>query len=196
MVRQIISRATKVVPAAVTFISVLASAVGAHADEPFATSAKFSLTYTFTTSTPASPVDVGGGMDLTVNRYLVTTINDANHGFLHLTAGRCINIRFTDRKLQTINSNGYCNFKDRDGDVLYAEYTTSGPKPIKAITLTWTFKSGTGKYDGINGTARDFNSANLDEGDSYQAAGKMVGSYKIVRAGVNDANALVDPTDH
>ena len=192
---QIISRGYRVAVISVAIATALAQTTGVRADEPFATNAKFSLTYTFTTSTPAAPIDVGGGMDLTVNRYLVTTINDANHGFLHLTAGRCINIRFTDRKMQTINSNGYCNFKDRDGDVLYAEYTTSGPKPIKAITLTWTFKSGTGKYDGISGTARDFNSANLDDTDAYQAAGKMVGSYKIVRAGVNDGNALTDPTD-
>ena len=68
----------------------------------------------------------------------------------------------------TIDSKGYCNFKDKDGDSLYAEYTTDGAKPIKAITLSWTFKSGTGKYDGINGTAKDFNSANLDDEGAYQ----------------------------
>lgn len=168
---------------------------GAYADERFATSGKFALTYTFTTSTPASPIDIGAGTDLTVNRYLTTIVNDANGGFLHLTAGRCTNIRFTDRKKQTIDSQGYCNFKDRDGDVLYAEYTTDGPKPIKAITLVWNFKSGTGKYDGITGSAKDFNSANLDETGSYQAAGRMVGSYKIVRSGVSD-DSLNDPPEH
>lgn len=161
--------------------------------EAFATNAKFSLTYTFTTSTPASPIDVGGGLDLTVNRYLTTTVNDSNAGFLNLTAGRCTNIRFTDRKLQTIDSKGYCNFKDRDGDMLYAEYTTDGPKPIKAITLTWSFKSGTGKYDGITGSAKDFNSANLDDTGAYQAAGRMQGSYKIVRSGVSDGNSYDPP---
>lgn len=161
--------------------------------EPFATSAKFSLTYTFATSTPATPIDIGGGTDLTVNRYLTTTVNDANKGFLNLTAGRCTNIRFTDRKMQTIDSKGYCNFKDGDGDVLYAEYTTDGPKPIKAITLAWSFKSGTGKYDGITGSAKDFNSANLDDTGAYQAAGRMQGSYKIVRNGVSDPDANDPP---
>ncbi len=165
----------------------------ARADELFPTSAKFALTYTFTTSTPATPIDVGGGTDLTVNRYLTTTINDASKGFLNLTAGRCTNIRFTDRKAQTIDSKGYCNFKDKDGASLYAEYTTDGAKPIKAITLSWTFKSGTGKYDGINGTAKDFNSANLDDEGAYQAAGKMVGAYKIVRSGTSNSNAYDPP---
>ena len=59
--------------------------------EPFATSRKFSLTYTFTTSTPATPIDVGGGRDLAVNRNLTTTVNDANKGFLNFAAGRCTN---------------------------------------------------------------------------------------------------------
>ncbi len=167
----------------------LCSAQGA---ERFATSGKFSLTYTFATSTPASPIDVGGGMDLTVNRYLTTTVNDAGKGFLNLTAGRCTNIRFTDRKKQTINSKGYCNFKDADGDVLYAEYSTDGPKPIKAVTLSWSFKSGTGKYDGITGSATDFNSTNLDDTGAYQAAGRMEGAYKIVRVGISDAETY-DP---
>ena len=171
----------------------MAPATGSSAAEPFATKAKFALTYTFTTSTPAPAIDIGGGLDLTVNRYLTTTVNEANKGFLHLTAGRCTNIRFTDRKQQTIDSKGYCNFKDQDGDVLYAEYTTSGPKPIKAITLTWTFKSGTGKYDGITGTAEDYNSANLDDSGAYQAAGRMVGSYKIVREGVSEDNGYDPP---
>ena len=93
----------------------------------------------------------------------------------------------------TIDSKGYCNFKDKDGDSLYAEYTTDGAKPIKAITLSWTFKSGTGKYDGINGTAKDFNSANLDDEGAYQAAGKMVGAYKIVRSGTSNSNAYDPP---
>ena len=178
-----------------TIASAVVVSGAARADEPFPTSAKFALTYTFTTSTPATPIDVGGGTDLTVNRYLTTTVNDANKGFLNLTAGRCTNIRFTDRKAQTIDSKGYCNFKDRDGDVLYAEYTTDGAKPIKAITLSWTFKSGTGKYDGISGTAKDFNSANLDDEGSYQAAGKMVGAYRIVRSGTSNGNSLVLPYD-
>ena len=169
--------------------------VGAHADQAFPSDAKFTLTYTFTTSTPASPIDVGAGRDLTVNRYLTTTVNDAGHGFLHLVAGRCTNIRFTNRLMQTIESKGYCNFKDLDGDVLYAEYTTGAPKPLKAITLEWTLTSGSGKYDGISGKATDTNSGNLDDAGSYQAGGKMVGAYKIRQAAPNDVNAMVAPYD-
>ncbi len=168
---------------------------GLHAAEPFPSDAKFSLAYTFTTSTPASPIDVGAGRDLTVNRYLTTTINDAGKGFLHLVAGRCTNIRFTNRQMQTIESKGYCNFKDGDGDVLYAEYTTGTPKPLKAISLEWTLMSGTGKYDGIHGTATDTNSGNVDDAGAYQAGGKMVGSYKITRAPSGDINAMVAPYD-
>ncbi len=152
--------------------------------ESFPTAGKFALSYTFTTSTPAAPIDVGEGRDLTVNRYLVTILNDGGGGFLHLTAGRCTNIRFTNREERTIDSHGYCNFKDADGDLLYAEYVTNGPKPLKAITLEWSFRSGTGKYDGISGTATDTNSGNLDDTGAYQAGGKMTGSYKIKRTGV------------
>ena len=106
----------------ITLVVAFATISGARAEELFATNAKCSLTYTFTTSTHASPIDIGSGTDLTVNRYLVTTINEANKGFLNLTAGRCTNIRFTDRQKQTIDSKGYCNFKDRNGDVLFAEH--------------------------------------------------------------------------
>ena len=150
---------------------------------PISSAGTFSLSYTFTTSSPAAPIDIGDGRDLTVNRYLTTTLNDGGGGFLHLTAGRCTNIRFTNRKERTIESHGYCNFKDVDGDLLYAEYTTNGWKPLKAITLEWVFKSGTGKYDGIQGVASDTNSGNLDDIDAYQAGGKMTGSYKIKRPG-------------
>ena len=193
MASSIVSQERRAAIAGITVVAALATMGNACGEEPFATSAKFSLTYTFTTSTPASPIDVGGGKDLTVNRYLVTTINEAGKGFLNLTAGRCTNIRFTDREMQTIDSKGYCNFKDRDGDVLFAEYTTEGSKPIKAITLAWTFKSGTGKYDGISGTAKDFNSANLDDESAYQAAGRMVGSYKILHHGISDGDSYDPP---
>ena len=169
-------------PVGLALATMLTMTTAAVAADPFPTAAKFTLVYTFTTSTPASPIDVGEGRDLTVNRYLTTTLNDAGSGFLHLTAGRCTNIRFTNRHDRTIDSMGYCNFRDKDGDLLYAEYSTSGPKPLSAITLTWTFKSGTGKYDGISGSASDTNSGNLDEGDSYQAGGKMAGSYAIKRS--------------
>ena len=44
--------------------------------------------------------------------------------------------------------------------------------------------SGAGKYDGITGTADATNSNNIDDQGAYQAAGKMVGSYRIVRPNV------------
>ena len=153
----------------------------AGAAEPFASKGDFSVTYTFTTSSPAAPIDVGSGRDLTVNSYLATTIDDAGRGFLHNTAGHCTNIRFTDRTQRTIDSKGYCHFKDVDGDELFAEYTT-GVVPSSAITVAWTFKSGTGKYDGIEGQAKGPNSNNLDDQGAYQAAGRMAGSYAIRRA--------------
>lgn len=150
--------------------------------DSFPSSGKFSVTYTFSTSTPAMPIDVGGGRDLTVNNYLVTTINDADGGLLHHLAGHCTNIRFTRRSERTVDTSAYCNFKDADGDELFAEYATGGPVPIKAIVNRWKFVSGTGKYDGIQGTAVDNNTGNLDDQGAYQAAGKMVGSYRITRA--------------
>ena len=158
---------------------------------PLPSAGTFAILYTFTTSTPATPIDIGGGRDLTVNHYLATTINDAGQGFLHNTAGHCTNIRFTDRERRSIDSKGYCNFKDLDGDVLYAEYTT-GLVPSRAITFTFELKYGTGKYAGISGRARATNSNNLDDQGAYQAAGKMTGSYKIVRPAVADENRTHD----
>ena len=164
-----------------TFGCAVAPACTAQASDQFPSEGRFAVTYTFATSTPAAPIDVGAGRDLTVNRYLVTTYNDAGAGFLHLTAGQCVNIRFTIRDKRAIDTNAYCHFKDRDGDELFTSYTTGGQVPAKAITITWTFISGTGKYDGISGTAAATNSNNLDDQGAYQAAGKMTGSYKIVR---------------
>ncbi len=181
----------KPVPAALSALMVFFGACAASAGDAFPSASNFSITYTFTTSTPAAPSDLGGGRDLTVNNYLVTTINDAGKGLLHNTAGHCTNIRFTDRLQRTIDSKGYCNFKDADGDVLYADYTT-GVVSSKAITITFTFKYGTGKYDGITGQAYGPNSNNLDDQGAYQAAGKMTGSYRIQRATTVSQEGLHD----
>ena len=126
-----------------------------------------------------APIEVGGDRDLTVNNYLATMVNDEGGGFLNLVAGHCTNIRFTNRTTRTISTNAYCNFKDRDGDVLYVEYTTGESRPIKGISNKWTIVSGTGKYDGITGKAEDTNSNNVGEAGVYQAAGKLLGSYQI-----------------
>ena len=153
----------------------------AAGDAAFPSAAKFSVTYTFTTSTPASPIDIGGGRDLIANHYLVTMMNDDGTGFLNLVAGHCINVRFTVRDTGSVDTRAYCNFRDRDHDTLFAEYTTGTPKPSKAISNRWTFMSGTGKYFGVSGEAEDSNSNNLSTQGGYQAAGKLVGFYTIVR---------------
>ena len=152
----------------------------ALADAPFPPAGKFSVTYTFTTSTPQPPVEIGGGRDLTVNHYLATMVNDEGKGFLHLLAGHCTNIRFTNRTDRTLDTKAYCNFKDGDGDMLYAQYTTGASNRSDAITHTWTLVSGTGKYNGVRGRAEDTNSNNFGETGVYQAAGKLIGAYEIV----------------
>jgi hypothetical protein len=113
-----------------------------------------------------------------------TTVNDAGSGFLHNVAGHCTNIRFTDRVKNTIDSRGYCNFKDKVGDVIYVEYTTGTPQPSENFTIKGRLVSGTGRYEGIAGMFDGTNTNNLDSDGGYQAAGKMVGSYKIIGAGV------------
>ena len=143
--------------------------------------ARFSITYTFATSKPAQPIDIGGGRDLTANEYLVTTVNNDGTGFLNLVAGHCTNVRFTVRETGTVDTKAYCNFRDRDHDTLYAEYTTGTPKPSHAISNQWTFVSGTGKYFGVWGQAEDTNSNNLSVQGSYQAVGELVGFYTFVR---------------
>ncbi len=160
--------------------SVVASGV-ALADAPFAPAGTFSVTYTFTTSTPQAPIEIGGGRDLTVNNNLATMVNDEGRGFLHLLAGHCMNIRLTDRTSRTLDTKAYCNFKDADGDVLYARYVTGASKRSDAITHAWTLDSGTGKYLGVRGRAEDTNSNNFGETGVYQAAGKLVGRYESVR---------------
>ncbi len=157
------------------------STLAAHAEAPFPSAAKFSITYTFATSIPASPIDIGGGRDLIANHYLVAMVNDDGTGFLNLVAGRCVDVRFTVRETGSVDTKAYCNFRDRDHDTLYAEYTTGTPKPSQAITNRWTFVSGTGKYFGVSGEAEDSNSNNLSMQGSYQAAGKLVGFYTFVR---------------
>lgn len=112
-----------------------------------------------------------------MNHYLATTVNDAGKRFLHLTAGRCVNIRFTDHLRKTLDSRGYCNFKDHDGDTVYIEYTAGTPKPRPGRII-----AGTGKYDGIPGSFDATNSNNLDDSKiAHQAAGKMMGRYQILR---------------
>ena len=149
--------------------------------EPLVSEGVFSVSYTLATPSPAPALDVGEGRDLATNRYLITTYNDAGGGFLHMTAGECINIRFSAREKRTLDTHAYCHFKDRDGDDLFTEYTTGTPKPAQAISTSWTFVSGTGKYEGITGSAEATNSSNIDDQGGYQAAGRMAGSYKINR---------------
>jgi hypothetical protein len=85
-----------------------------------------------------------------------------------------------DRTAKTIDTRGYCGFKDKNGDELFMEYTT-GLRPSNAIINTAKFTSGTGRYEGITGTMEGPNSNNIDLGGAYQAVGKFVGEYKILR---------------
>jgi hypothetical protein len=188
-----VARQTSFIAALTSFLVPVALMAGtAGADETVPYQSKFSLTYTFTTSTPAKPQDVSPTLDLTVNNYLVTTVNDAGSGFLHLAAGHCTNVRFTDRVKKTIDSRGYCMFEDKNNDRIYAEYTTGTPKPSDAILLKCKFTSGTGQYEGITGEFDATNSNNVSKDpSSYQAAGKFTGSYKIVRTTSQDTNGLV-----
>jgi hypothetical protein len=52
--------------------------------------------------------------------------------------------------------------------------------------------AGTGQYEAVSGSFDATNSNNLDADGSYQATGKMQGSYRIVRAGSSDAFGLCD----
>ena len=76
--------ATKNVKRRGCYSSGVLSSAAEHRSESLPTSGQFSLTYTFTTSMPASPMDIGDGKDLTVNRYLATMANDNGQGFLRL----------------------------------------------------------------------------------------------------------------
>ena len=181
MLRVTMSKQTSALLCFVIGCSAAPVAHSAVATEQFPSKGKFSITYTFATSTPGAPIEIGGGRDMIVGRDLVATYNDAEAAIRDLTAGKCVNIRFTIREKRAIDSNAYCHFKDRDGDELFTSYTTGGEVSANAITITWTFISGTGKYDGISGQASASNSNNLDDQGAYQAAGKMTGSYKIVR---------------
>lgn len=165
----------------------------ASAQEKSSTPDTVPVIHTFATTTPAQPIDIGGGRDLAVNHDLTTSMNEAGRGFLHLTAGRRTAIWSVLRAKKSIDPTDHCRFKDHAGDRLCVDYATGGGKLANAITIDWTFTSGIGMHDGIQRTAHATNSNNIDDQGAYQAAGKLTGSPKIVRSKAASDPGLDDP---
>ena len=131
---------------------------------------KFSVTYTGVNPNPTKPVAFGKDREVTVSPTIMTAVNDAGTGLLHNMAGRCIIVTIIDKAAKTLDTRGYCNYADRNGDQVYEEVTTPSPLTLGApakFAGKWT--GGTGKFAGLSGDFEVTGSGNIGPEGMFQA---------------------------
>lgn len=110
--------------------------------------------------------------------YYGHTTNDAGSGIFHMNSSKCHFAVEVTQMPKTVG-NGYCTFRDSDGDTVtfrgYTKGTLGGPTDA---TMDLVF--GTGKYTGITGSGwyKAKPVPSFEQG-TFQVFGRFGGTYKI-----------------
>ncbi len=129
---------------------------------------------------PAKPIALSQTKDIVVNNAIMTASNDAGSGILHNLAGRCAIMATIDKEAKTIERSGHCNYTDKDGDMVFEDFSTS-PQPMgSTFTSKGSWTGGTGKYAGLSGEFAIQSNAILSTESLAQVVGKKIGGYKLV----------------
>ena len=104
--------------------------------------------------------------------------NDAGSGIFHMNSFKCT---FSNEVVQIpkTKGNGYCTFRDADGDIVTFRFSETGSLVGGSIG-TNTLIHGTGKYKGITGSG-SYKGNPLPEAQpgTFQLTGTFEGSYQI-----------------
>lgn len=158
-------------------VSVVALAVAlsapAGAQNGLPSSGEFQLRYTWVNPTTSEFGVVARGDDPTdyaeAGAWIAWLMsNDGSDGFGHKMTGRCVGMtRQAAGAFELVAGN--CVYTDSDGDQLFEQYD--------GLTATWM--GGTGKYEGITGTAELTDIVITVESGYAVLSGVKVGTYTI-----------------
>ena len=106
--------------------------------------AESTFTITYTNDVPyLRSVTLGEQGVARIAEHILIARNDAEKGFMHNTAALCI-VLFVDDQEKARKGDGYCTFRDEDGDEIYEhyDYATASSGRVEVF-------GGTGKYAGV-----------------------------------------------
>lgn len=164
------------IAAAISAGAFLAIATSAGAQEE-AAGTEFDLTFSLAEMSGAEPIAIGAGeMALAVNQVAHLFGDDA---FLNYAVGNCSSLQIVDIEAGTIEIEGYCSYRDSDGDRVFERFATDSAVSIGVLTLTGEFIGGTGKFEGIAGAVATEMFGIVENGDVTLVGGRKTGRFTL-----------------
>jgi hypothetical protein len=169
-------RSTKI--AAISLGAVLAFATSAPAQDE-AEGTAFDLTFSLVEISGRQPIAIGA-------RQMALGVNQVAHlfgddGFLNYAVGDCASLQIVDMEAGTIQIEGYCSYRDSDGDWVFEHFATDSAVAIGVLALTGDFIGGTGKFDGIAGAVTTEMFGFVENGEVTLVGGRKTGRFIVAR---------------
>jgi mono/diheme cytochrome c family protein len=140
----------------------------------------FDLTVSLAETDGGTPVAVGEGRMAMAVTQTARLFNAGGTGaFLHAAIGNCASYQVIDVAAGTIEINGYCSYRDGDGDAAYEQFATDGAVPLDAVAMTGTWIGGTGKFEQLEGEVTTEFAAAVQDGNMVLTGGSKTGSYRL-----------------
>lgn len=143
-------------------------------------SGEFELTVSLTSASDGRAVAVGDVQMAEAVNQTVQVFNTAGEGaFLNYATGNCVTLRIVDLADNTVEFEGYCNYRDQDGDVAFERFATDGAVPLDAIALEGAFTGGTGKFETLTGTTQTVLFGAVQDREVTLVGGSKIGAFAL-----------------
>lgn len=162
--------------AAISVSAVLAIASSAVAQEE-AAGLEFGLTISLVEISDREPISIGAGRTALAVNQVAHLFGDGE--FLNYAVGDCSSLQIVDLEAGTIEVEGYCSYRDSDGDRVFEQFATNAAVPIGVISLTGEFVGGTGKFDGIAGAVATEMFGFVEDGEITIVGGRKTGRFVV-----------------
>ncbi len=173
-------RRAGILSAAVAGAALIAASAANGQEDAMAMSGEFALTLSLVETASGDPVAIGPSqMALAVNQVAHLFNDEGDGAFLNYASGNCASLQVVDVESNTIEIDGYCSYRDADGDWAFEHFATDGAVDIAALTMNSEWTGGTGKYAELSGTFTTTLSATIQDGDVTLVGGRKTGSYAI-----------------
>ena len=140
----------------------------------------FDLTVSLVETEGGTPVAVGEGRMAMAVTQTARLFNDGGAGtLLHAAVGTCASYQIVDVAAGTIEINGYCSYRDADGDVAYEQFATNGAVSLDAVAMSGAWIGGTGKFEQLEGEVTTELAAAVQDGNVVLTGGSKTGSYRL-----------------
>ncbi|MHA1560225.1 MAG: c-type cytochrome [Alphaproteobacteria bacterium] len=164
------------VAAAISVSAVLAIVTSAVAQDE-ATGTEFGLTISLVEISDGEPISIGAGRTALAVNQVAHLFGDDE--FLNYAVGECSSLQIVDIEAGTIEIDGYCSYRDSDGDQVFERFATDAAVPIGVISLTGEFIGGTGKFDGIAGTVATEMFGFVEDREITVVGGRKTGRFIV-----------------